>query len=231
MVEQLNSIARLWWDWSAAMFWQVGLLILVIATIDRLTRRWAWPQLRYALWSLILIKLLLPPSLSLPSGVVPSLAPVVRQTLARLQSEKPAAAESRVTLLLNEDMLSNPMTGAWTSSPQTASDGEPVRSVPARAYPETPRGVTTNESSPATTRQRRPQSSVLSPLPVSWQVYAMMASLAGTLILGIWLFVRLHSLVGRQHKKRQPLHCRNPSTISWPAVRGVWNWAGFPGSS
>jgi len=58
MIEQLNAIARLWWDWSVAMFWQVGLLILLIAALDRLTRRWAWPQLRYALWSLILIKLL-----------------------------------------------------------------------------------------------------------------------------------------------------------------------------
>ena len=31
MVELLNHIARLWWDWTASMFWQVGLLILAIA--------------------------------------------------------------------------------------------------------------------------------------------------------------------------------------------------------
>ena len=65
MIELLNHIARLWWDWTASMFWQVGLLILVIGCIDLLTRKWAWPQLRYALWSLILVKLLLPPTLVL----------------------------------------------------------------------------------------------------------------------------------------------------------------------
>jgi beta-lactamase regulating signal transducer with metallopeptidase domain len=179
MVEQLNSIACLWWEWSAAMFWQVGLLILVIAAIDRLIRRWAWPQLRYALWSLILIKLLLPPSLSLPSGVVPSVAPIVKQGLARLQTQKPPVAEGRALFLLSEDMFS-------------------VRSVPVRAYQETPYGVTTSEflgesvEVPSSVL-RRPSS-----VPVVWQVYAMMASLAGTLILGIWLFLRLHSLVGRR---------------------------------
>jgi beta-lactamase regulating signal transducer with metallopeptidase domain len=179
MVEQLNSIACLWWEWSAAMFWQVGLLILVIAAIDRLIRRWAWPQLRYALWSLILIKLLLPPSLSLPSGVVPSVAPIVKQGLARLQTEKPPVAEGRALFLLSEDMFS-------------------VRSVPVRAYQETPYGVTTSEFIGESVEV---PSSVVPPpssVPVVWQVYAMMASLAGTLILGIWLFLRLHSLVGRR---------------------------------
>ena len=79
MVEQLNLIARLWWEWTAAMFWQAGLLIIVIGCIDLLIRRRAWPQLRYALWSLILVKFLLPPTLSLPSGVVPGFQPMVAQ--------------------------------------------------------------------------------------------------------------------------------------------------------
>ena len=123
MVEQLNAIACLWWEWSIAMFWQVGLLILLIATLDRLIRRWAWPQLRYALWSLILIKLLLPPSLSLPSGIVPELQPVVQRVLARLDSQEPRPVESGALLSLNEDVL-----GAW-SAPAGASGvptGEPA---------------------------------------------------------------------------------------------------------
>jgi hypothetical protein len=40
MIEQLNTIAGAWWHWVAAMFWQVSLLIVLIACIDRLTRRW-----------------------------------------------------------------------------------------------------------------------------------------------------------------------------------------------
>ena len=179
MVEQLNTIARLWWEWSAAMFWQVGLLILVIAAIDRLTRRWAWPQLRYALWSLILIKLLLPPSLSLPSGVVPSVAPIVKQGLARLQAEKPPVAEGRALFSLREDMFS-------------------VRSVPVRAFEEVSSlkcqvSSEQGQEPPLETSNLKLQTSSL-----VWQVYAMTASLAGTLILGIWLYLRLHSLVGRR---------------------------------
>jgi len=179
MVEQLNTIARLWWEWSAAMFWQVGLLILVIATLDRVTRRWAWPQLRYALWSLVLIKLLLPPSLSLPSGVVPSVAPIVKQGLARLQAEKPPVAEGRALFSLTEDMFS-------------------VHSVPVRASEEVPslKGQVSSEQGqepPLETPNLELQTSSL-----VWQVYAMTASFAGTLILGIWLYLRLHSLVGRR---------------------------------
>ena len=93
MVELLNHIARLLWDWTVSMFWQVGLLILVIACIDLLIRKWAWPQLRYALWSLILVKLLLPPTWSLPSGVIPELQPRVAQVLQWLDSGKQAPAE------------------------------------------------------------------------------------------------------------------------------------------
>jgi hypothetical protein len=153
------------------MLWQVGLLILVIATIDRLIRRWAWPQLRYALWSLILIKLLLPPSMSLPSGVVPSLAPVVKQALVRLQSVKPAAAESRVTLLLNEDMSGSPAADPMVWASPIASDGEPVGSVPARAYQITPYGS-------LQTNCRRQRHAVVRPRPFSsscsptrWRVF------------------------------------------------------------
>jgi hypothetical protein len=58
MIELLNAISQQWWGWVWSMFWQAGLLILVIGCIDLLIRKWAWPQLRYALWSLILIKLI-----------------------------------------------------------------------------------------------------------------------------------------------------------------------------
>lgn len=192
MVEQLNAIARLWWAWSAGMFWQVGLLILLIAAVDRLIRRWAWPQLRYELWSLILVKLLLPPSLSLPSGIVPGLEPVVRQVLSGLESETTPAAESHALFSSNEDMHRAPAQAPLFTKVPAASDGnsEPVHSVPVSTYGETLYGVTTNEF---LSRGEEPSSSV----SLVWQVYAMIASLAGTLILGIWLFFRLYSLVGR----------------------------------
>ncbi|MCX5644338.1 MAG: hypothetical protein NTZ17_06595 [Phycisphaerae bacterium] len=98
MIELLNHIGRLWWAWTASMFWQVGLLILVIAGIDLLTRKWAWPQLRYALWSLILVKLLLPPSWSLPSSIVPELRPRVARVLQWMNAERPAVDGKPATI-------------------------------------------------------------------------------------------------------------------------------------
>ncbi len=194
MVEPLNAIARLWWDWSVAMFWQVGLLILLIAAIDRLIRRWAWPQLRYALWSLILVKLLLPPSLSLPSGIIPGLEPVVKQALARLESERSPAAESSVLFSLNEDMLSGSVparasrsTGILPVSSMGVSPMIPDHGQDARA--------THGRDAHATGFDDATRAGVFA--QVAWQVHAMTASLVGTLILGIWLFFRLHSLVGR----------------------------------
>ena len=88
------------------MFWQVGLLILLIGCIDLLIRKWAWPQLRYALWSLILVKLLLPPTWSLPSGIVPELAAEwsVRR-FAWMNSDKPAAARSPWRLRISDCRL------------------------------------------------------------------------------------------------------------------------------
>jgi len=184
MVEQLNQIARLWWDWSAAMFWQAGLLILLIGCVDLLIRRWAWPQLRYALWSLILIKLLLPPTLSLPSGIVPELRPVVSQAFRLMNADKPAAAESAAVIadfgLQIADLTHDSDLRYEIMSLQSAgvgiSDGK--FEISDSILSATPQSVL-----------RTPQ--------LTWQVYAMLTWLAGTSILGIWLFLRLHSLCGR----------------------------------
>ncbi len=184
MVEQLNAIARIWWDWTAAMFWQVGLLIVLIACIDRLIRRWAWPQLRYALWSLILIKLLLPPSLSLPSGIVPGLQPKVAQAVRWMGSEKAAAAQNSAAIAdfgLQIADLGRDVDGPFAvavSRSQGARAVEPASPVS------------------ASTHDANPQSAIVNP-QLEWHVYAMAIWLAGTVILGTWLFVRLHSLAGR----------------------------------
>ncbi len=218
MVELLNHIAHLWWAWTASMFWQVGLLILLIGSVDLLIRKWAWPQLRYALWSLILVKLLLPPSLSLPSGVVPELQPKVARVVAWLNAERPvnAAAAPMADFGLR---ISDSAIGAGSQFREFAiSEGgivESVRSVPARAYPETPYGVTTNAlEAAAPSAAANPQSAIMSPPALTggrhvvtpdsdpgpqleWRFHAMMIWLSGTLILGIWLFLRLHSVAGR----------------------------------
>ncbi|UCG50863.1 MAG: M56 family metallopeptidase [Candidatus Latescibacterota bacterium] len=71
------------------MFWQVSLLILLMWTADLLIRKWIWPQVRYALWLLVLLKLVIPPTWSLPSGVVPVFHQKVQSQVDLRGGEKP----------------------------------------------------------------------------------------------------------------------------------------------
>ena len=70
MIEQINAIAQGWWNWMWPMFWQVGILVVFLGTVDLLLRRHVWPQVRYALWLLVLIKLILPPTFSLSTSII-----------------------------------------------------------------------------------------------------------------------------------------------------------------
>lgn len=73
MMTPIHDAARLWWGWMGPMFWQAGLFILIVWGIDRLIRRWAWPQLCYALWLLVLLKLVCPPWLASPTSLTAGL--------------------------------------------------------------------------------------------------------------------------------------------------------------
>ncbi|MCP4657751.1 MAG: M56 family metallopeptidase [bacterium] len=93
MIAFLNQIAEAWWGWIGPMLWQVSLLILLIGAIDLVIGRWAWPQVRYALWLLILVKLLIPPSWSLPTSLVSRSRPWAREQIVRLWELEPGLSE------------------------------------------------------------------------------------------------------------------------------------------
>jgi len=65
----INSIGGEFWHYAAGMFIQSGVLILSLLTIDFLLRKRVRATFRYWIWMLVFIKLILPPSLSLPTGV------------------------------------------------------------------------------------------------------------------------------------------------------------------
>ena len=204
MIESLNAIAGAWWGWISATFWQVGLLIVLIACVDRLTRRWAWPQLRYALWSLILIKLILPPTLSLPGSIVPALRPAARQAWQAIQPKKHipmadcglAIADSTCTVHPSAPMITPPWTtDAYVETKRVdrvvafSANSHPQAPLEAATLPQSPR-VGGAELIPAQAGEiRNPQ--------LAWPFHAMVIWLAGTLILGTWLLLRLHALAGR----------------------------------
>jgi beta-lactamase regulating signal transducer with metallopeptidase domain len=75
-----NALAFAW-----PMLWQSSLLILVVFALDCLLARRVRAAIRHALWMVVLVKLLLPPALALPTGaawwlwpVKPSLTPVIK---------------------------------------------------------------------------------------------------------------------------------------------------------
>ena len=90
MIEMLNNMADKWFVWQLSMLWQVAVLIGIVWVFDLLIRRWAWPQLRYALWLLILLKLVLPPTLTSPMSFTSEI-PFVAQKAVKIQLNHPEA--------------------------------------------------------------------------------------------------------------------------------------------
>ena len=79
MIAQLNDIAQIWWQWMGSMFWQVSLFIILITALDMIIRKWAWPQVRYALWALVFIKLIITPAWQMPTSIVAWVQPQVEE--------------------------------------------------------------------------------------------------------------------------------------------------------
>ncbi len=97
MTNFLNTLAEHWYTWQFAMLWQMAVLIGVIWIIDLLIRKWAHPQVRYALWMLILVKLLIPPTWTSPASItshIPATAVRAATVMERLNTDTQIAPES-----------------------------------------------------------------------------------------------------------------------------------------
>lgn len=81
-----ESMLSLWWGWMTSVSIQLVWLFGVVFLLDRILRRWAWPQLRAALWFILVLKLVLPPSLYSPVSVIQIVPDAV------LPGEVPSAA-------------------------------------------------------------------------------------------------------------------------------------------
>src|ERR1035438_10044270 len=68
VIETLNVSADYALRFAWPMLWQSSLLIGLLFTLDLLMRRKLRPAVRYALWLVVLVKLLVPPSLAFPTG-------------------------------------------------------------------------------------------------------------------------------------------------------------------
>lgn len=129
MIEQLNSLSLTWWSWMSGIFWQVSLLIIFISGIDLLLRRWVWPQVRYALWFMVLIKLLLPPTFASPVSITSNLQPIALKALGHYHTEQ--------TPLIHDTTPSEAATTQAGSKLVLAGEGKTILPESESAIPKT----------------------------------------------------------------------------------------------
>ncbi|MHC4174589.1 MAG: M56 family metallopeptidase [Planctomycetota bacterium] len=65
----LNNIGQGFWDYAAGIFIQVSVLIVLLLIIDFMLRKRVRAVFRYCLWMLVFIKLVMPASFTLPTGI------------------------------------------------------------------------------------------------------------------------------------------------------------------
>jgi beta-lactamase regulating signal transducer with metallopeptidase domain/ankyrin repeat protein len=66
---ELNKVAGVFYSYAAGVFIQSALLVILLFVIDLFLRKRVRAVFRYCLWLLVLVKLVLPPVLSLPTGI------------------------------------------------------------------------------------------------------------------------------------------------------------------
>ena len=69
VIEQINSVGKAFVDFAWPMLWQSSVLIAILLALDFLLRRKVRAVFRYWLWMLVLIKLVLPTTLSSPVSI------------------------------------------------------------------------------------------------------------------------------------------------------------------
>src|SRR6266581_6339133 len=69
LIETLNHWGGRIPDFAWPMLWQSSVLITVLFVFDLAVRRKVRASVRYALWLVVLVKLLLPPTLALPTSL------------------------------------------------------------------------------------------------------------------------------------------------------------------
>ena len=65
----LNNLGRVFCNYAAGVFVQSALLVILLLVVDLLLRKRIRAVFRYCVWLLVLVKLILPPTLSLPTGI------------------------------------------------------------------------------------------------------------------------------------------------------------------
>lgn len=152
-IELLNRWGEAHWHFAAAMFVQAGLLIVVLLCVDVLLLRRVRAGVRYAVWSLVLVKLMLPVSLHTPLSVSRWLPEL--QTAPSVEPADAVAVHQASAL----DTAWNPVE-------------VPLATIPTEPAAEDPLSAGRATNSPAAVLSAEPSAPSLEPAPVTVEVIA-----------------------------------------------------------
>jgi beta-lactamase regulating signal transducer with metallopeptidase domain len=129
-IEWLNWLGTVHWSFALAMFVQTLLLVAVLGVLEFTLRRRLRAVVRYWIWSLVLLKLMLPVTLSTPASigywlvqappVVPAALPTPQSEPAPMPPEVPVAVMSISPRTRPTAPKTEPVVGqaeSWLSSP------------------------------------------------------------------------------------------------------------------
>ena len=200
MIHLLNSMAENWWSWQFAMVWQTAVLIGIIWMVDVCIRKWAHPQLRYALWILILIKLVIGPTWTSPVSVTSHIPGLARKVA---QVHLPSESQSETQSPTGTEPMTSPTTvpPAFSRQLETASPEMPAETtVKVQSSETVPEGLNTVAGgiTPGTDGQlQQSPAGAIQPVEsvsLSLKGWAMFVWLGGVVILTAWLIRRLSNL-------------------------------------
>ncbi|MHC4645052.1 MAG: M56 family metallopeptidase, partial [Planctomycetota bacterium] len=189
MSHSINQIAEIWWAWMWPMFWQAAAVVAVVWVADLAIRRRVWPQVRYALWLLVLLKLILPPWLAAPSSVTWRLEPLAKEAVRYgffVEESEPAFAASAAEPGMNV----SPLGDIGPIGPPVISDasaGAGAKTVTLNVPGDEPDAIETSGGR-----------AVL----LCWKSYAMLVWLLGVAVLTGWLILRFRQLRRRHLVKK-----------------------------
>ncbi len=170
----MNSLLELLNRWgdqaipvAGQILWQTSLLIIVLLALDLLLRHRIRAGFRYALWMLLLVKLVLPPSFALPTG-------------AGYWIERPAKSDTPAGLAASDSPLSPTFVEGASANSGTLLDAESFDLALAEAMAGLPSEVKPIEFTGTLT----------TPLTLTLRGQLVATWLTGTLLLLGWMLWR-----------------------------------------
>ena len=180
----LNSTGSGFCNQALSMFVQSGVLIILLLIIDFMLRKKVRAVFRYCVWMLVFVKLILPPGLSLPTGIGywcgSSLSPTKIMSKPTVDSMSTSEA---IVPDISEDFAIN-------SEP---SQTRPFQTTPATIAPVTP--------------------AVSDLPPITWHAIVFLIWVVGVLIFSVLLIQRMFFVLGliaqSEFAKGRPLETLN----------------------